>query len=306
MSLKNRSKFTLITLFSLAISLVCSNLSSQTVDPSQFEPPTKPAQKYSVQQTQFEQPATQQNTTQRPVQKNSNVLQPRMNNANPNQVNGSLRPNNQLPNRVTQGPLDLTANFILERGTNHGYLVLNAEMSPGSYIYSTTQKGDLNPSVISTIRSNEYRTGPKFRSSIEPKVILNDPLFKQRVEKHTGSVQFFVEFEIKPGLDPNKINPVIVFDGQVCSDDHVCMPINGKEISASFNGYVDRKPTARQAKAVAPGANGNRSEVPTNPRLTNPRLTNAALQPIRTGQSPVAPKRTGQSGQPQSPQQQNK
>ena len=81
-------------------------------------------------------------------------------------------------------------------------------------------------------------------------------MFKTRVEKHTGTVQFYAPIEIAAGVDPSKLKPTIQFSGQVCSDAGYCMPIDKRKVVAKFAGFFDR-----QAKGLPNKA----KEVPTNP-----------------------------------------
>lgn len=137
-------------------------------------------------------------------------------------------------------PYRLTGRFHLQKSTNKGYLVLQCELPKDSYVYSLTQKGQVRPSVIKVTPSDAFLTSGKFIPDRQPIVIENDPVFEQRIEKHTGKVQFFIPLQIQSGFDQESLQPELIFDGQVCSDKGVCMPIRNKSVKAKFAGYFER------------------------------------------------------------------
>ena len=170
-------------------------------------------------------------------------------------------------------PLELKGYFKLVEGTNQGYLYVDAEIEPGSYIYSTTQRGDLRPSQITPLPSTkgDYRIAGVFEEMQAPIVIAKDPVMQQRVEKHKGLVQFAIRFAVHRQANPKDVIAKIQFDGQVCSDQGVCMPIRGREVVARFAGYVPKQ----NATAKAPAATGQRTPgAASAPNRSARRLTN--------------------------------
>jgi thiol:disulfide interchange protein len=137
-------------------------------------------------------------------------------------------------------PYKMSARFHLQQGSNEGYLVLQIDLPKGSYVYSLTQKGDLEPSKIRVVPSNSYSTKGRFNPDRPPIVVEEDPVFNQRVEKHKDSVQFFVPLKVRDDVDLKKMSPELVFTGQVCSENGVCMPLRNKKLKAKFAGYFDR------------------------------------------------------------------
>ncbi len=133
--------------------------------------------------------------------------------------------------------ITLTGRFHLVAGTRHGVLILRTEISDGNHIYSLTQKGSPPPSKISVKKSSQFRIEGTFSSDRHPKVVAFDPLFQNRLEKHSKLVQFFVPIEIGPGIDPAQVKPEIIFDGQVCSDEGICVPIQAMKTVAVFAGF---------------------------------------------------------------------
>ena len=145
-------------------------------------------------------------------------------------------------------PYRLSGRFHLQRATNSGYLVLECELPKGSYIYSLTQKGAVKPTVIKISPSNAFATSGKFIPDRQPKIVEEDPVFQQRLEKHTGKVQFFIPMQLQSNANPETLQPELIFDGQVCSSKGVCMPIRNKMVKAKFAGYFER--TAENPKSL--------------------------------------------------------
>lgn len=138
----------------------------------------------------------------------------------------------------------LTGRFHLQQATNCGYLVLQCDLPKGSYVYSLTQQGSVRPTVIKVKPSDDFATTGKFIPDRQPTVIEKDAVFQQRVEKHlgdrTGKVQFFIPIQLDGNTDPATLQPELIFDGQVCSNAGICMPIRNKSIKAKFAGYFER------------------------------------------------------------------
>lgn len=143
-------------------------------------------------------------------------------------------------------PYRLTGRFHLEQGTSRGYLVLQCQLMEGSYIHSLSLPKDMFPTVIQTEPSTVYRTGEQFQPDRPPTVVENDPIFGERMEKHAGSIQFFVPIELVAGVDPLTIEPRMEFNGQVCSSNGTCLPLRKKAVVAKFAGYFSR-PTGTSA-----------------------------------------------------------
>ncbi|MFK7768818.1 MAG: hypothetical protein AB8B55_16480 [Mariniblastus sp.] len=148
-------------------------------------------------------------------------------------------------------PLVLSSRIHLQKGTNLGYLVVKVDLLKGSHIYSLTQKGNVTASKIKVAANEKFRIGGEF-SPDRPANVSNDPILKQRVEKHLDSVQFFAPIEIAPGTDIAKLKVDLTFDGLVCSGSN-CMPVMAKKFQGSFAGYFER--TAQ--KQTIPQTSGN-------------------------------------------------
>ncbi len=157
-----------------------------------------------------------------------------------NDIRISETPQGAQTTEKINAPYRLSGRFHLQKATNTGYLVLECELPKGSYIYSLTQKGAVKPTVIKVSPSNAFATSGKFIPDRQPKIVEEDPVFEQRLEKHTGKVQFFVPMQLQSNIDPLTLQPELTFDGQVCSSNGVCMPIRNKTVKAKFAGYFQR------------------------------------------------------------------
>lgn len=137
-------------------------------------------------------------------------------------------------------PYKLTSRFHLQKGAGKGYLIVKVELPKGSYIYSMAQKAPLRPSKIAVTKSSQFRLSGKFNPDRPATVIKDDPIFHQRLEKHTDVIQFFAPVEISPGVKPDTLAAEMTFTGQVCNDEGYCLPIKAVKTKARFAGFFER------------------------------------------------------------------
>jgi thiol:disulfide interchange protein len=197
------------------------------------------------------------------------TLQPLVKNANSaaehhqNQASQTEQPTQSAVQSPAQ-PYKLTSRFHLQQGSNHGYLVVRMEMPAGSYIYSMTQTAPLRPSKIDVAHSRQFRLKGTFTPDQPPTVIEKDPIFEQRLEKHKGTVQFFVPIEVAPGTTPEKLTAEVTFSGQVCSDQGVCLPLSDVASKGKFAGFFSPTPqppaTATDATSARPQRTASQSD----------------------------------------------
>lgn len=135
----------------------------------------------------------------------------------------------------------VTARYHIENGSDQGFLIAKLEIPEGSYVYSMTQAKPLTPSKLAIKPSKEFVVGKTFKSDKKPKVVENDPLFQARLEKHTGTVQFYVPIRMANVKDLKTIQPEVTFSGQVCSDEGYCTPVKGIIAKAKFAGFFERE-----------------------------------------------------------------
>ena len=154
----------------------------------------------------------------------------------------------------------ITSQILLNQGTQSGYLVVEVQLAAGKHIYALTQVG-IPPTVLKMLPNPQAQlTGPF--SPDKPAVVIEDhPVFNRRVEKHTGTVQFFAPITVSPTADLAKLTVDVQFDGQVCSQ-NACVPIRGKKITSKFAGYFQSTPAsaslAKQPSSQQPSGSNTR------------------------------------------------
>ncbi len=146
----------------------------------------------------------------------------------------------ELSSLNSQNPYRLTARIHLEAGTHQGYFVVQVELAKGTYIHSLFVDEALNPSKIEVRSNGVIRFLDQFESDLPPKVIEQDPVFGKRMEKHYQKVQFFAPISVEVPDQFHKNTIPVLFSGQVCSDQGMCLPIRSKKIEASFSGFFRR------------------------------------------------------------------
>ena len=137
--------------------------------------------------------------------------------------------------------LQMSARYHVESGTDRGFLIVKLVIPKGSHIYGLNQKKPLSPSKIVVKNDKKLAAGTSFKSDRKPTVVENDPVFQTRVEKHSGTVQFFVPIRVNTSTDFKTLKPAVTFSGQICSDKGFCKLINNKTTHAQFAGFFDRE-----------------------------------------------------------------
>lgn len=147
-------------------------------------------------------------------------------------------------------PYQISSRIHLNQGTQAGYLVVEVQLGQGKHIYSLTQGGAVPPTILKVLPNSQIQLTGDFSPDKPATVIEKDPDFQQRLEKHTGKVQFFAPINVAQTADLAKLTAEIQFDGQVCSKD-ACVPIRAKKITSKFAGYFENTPAASVAKQPA-------------------------------------------------------
>ncbi len=149
-------------------------------------------------------------------------------------------------------PYQISSRIHLNKETRAGYLVVEVQLATGRHIYSLTQTGTPPPTILKVLPNDQIQLTGKFNPDKPAVVIENHPDFQQRVEKHTGKVQFFAPIIANPATDVAKLNVDIQFDGQVCSK-NACVPVRSKTITGKFAGYFASTPNSTSvAKQPSP------------------------------------------------------
>jgi len=149
----------------------------------------------------------------------------------------------------------ITSRILLSQGTQAGYLVVEVQLAAGKHIYALTQTDGIPPTMLKMLPNQQVQLTGDFSPDKPASVIENHPDFNLRVEKHTGTVQFFAPITVSPTADLAKLTVEIQFDGQVCSK-NACVPVRGKKVTGKFAGYfqnasasasVARQPSSEQS-----------------------------------------------------------
>jgi len=163
--------------------------------------------------------------------------------------------------KEAQNPWKFEGRLHLQKGTSEGYIVLQMDLDQGHYIYSVNPKGSPAPTKISVVANPTVQTRGAFAPNVNPEVNENDPVFRRRIEKHKGQVQFFVPCQVDANVDFQATGmPEIEFNGQVCSADGVCIPISGQKVAVKFAGFFERD-NQSAAKTAAPASNGQQQTI---------------------------------------------
>ena len=155
-------------------------------------------------------------------------------------------------------PYQISSRIHLNKGTQEGYLVVEVQLADGKHIYSLTQTGTAPRTTLKMSPNQQIQLTGVFSPDQPAVVIENHPDFHQRVEKHTGKVQFFAPIKVAANADLTKLLAEVQFDGQVCSKD-ACMPIRGRKVTGQFAGYFENKPnpTSVAHQPSSPQSSGN-------------------------------------------------
>jgi len=146
----------------------------------------------------------------------------------------------QIPSQDND-QVKMVARYHLQSGTNQGFLIVKLEIAEGSHIYSLTQSSPLRPSQLVVKQSPDFAVGKRFKADKPPTVVAQDPVFRARVEKHSGTVQFYVPIQMASAANLESVRPEVSFSGQVCSDAGYCAAISGMTTKAKFAGFFERQ-----------------------------------------------------------------
>lgn len=163
----------------------------------------------------------------------------------------------QLKAKKPVKPYGISSRIVLAKDTNEGYLVVQVTLQKGSHIYSLTQGGNVPPTKLTLSPSKQLRLTGAFTPESPAKVIPMDPSLGQRVEKHSGTVQFFAPIQLAPNVDLTKLAVEVQFDGQVCTNDS-CVPVRRHKTQSKFAGFFAQPSNKEKASSVAskPGNSG--------------------------------------------------
>lgn len=159
-----------------------------------------------------------------------------------------------VESKVESGmPYEFASWIAVEPDTQTGYLVVSARLADASYLHSLTQEGP-SATKLEVAVTDSFEIAGVFRPDQPPKVIEKDPVFGKRQEKHFGSVEFYLPIRISANQVPEDLQIKIRINGQVCTEDSMCLPIRDHVLVAKFNDYIMREnsryPTAENTTTI--------------------------------------------------------
>ncbi len=139
-----------------------------------------------------------------------------------------------------------SAKYELAEGGRSGRVSVTATMELNWHLYSVTQKsGGPQRSVIKLKDERQAVLTGEFKPDEAPH-IKNYEFFDVPVEEHAGAVVWTAPFTFADGIDAEKAELGLVFNGQVCQDEGACIPISNKAVVATFAGYYKEQATVTE------------------------------------------------------------
>lgn len=118
---------------------------------------------------------------------------------------------------------NVSAHFTAEAPGRPAMLSITAQIDPGWYTYSITQKPvAAMPTVIKVDDSNDYRLAGEFRSTLPPKIVQDSEL-KATFEKFERKVTWQAPVEFRTGVKPADVQIAGSVRMQICNEGS-CLP----------------------------------------------------------------------------------
>jgi hypothetical protein len=136
--------------------------------------------------------------------------------------------------QIESPPYEFQARFFVDAVSKDGYIVVDAILGNGQYLYSLSQPEGLATKVEFSLGSDFEINGP-LRPSTPPKITENDPVFGNRTEKYFEQIAFVLPIRQISETNPEKCRIDVRINGQVCSETGTCQLIRNKVISAKFS-----------------------------------------------------------------------
>jgi hypothetical protein len=165
------------------------------------------------------------------------------------------------PDVKPAAPYQLDAWIAVDPKANRGILVVRAIMNRDGYLHALTQDGPARTRLEVAVHEG-FEIDGIFRPSVEPKVIENDPVLNERIEKHYESVDFFLPIKIAANQNPEDLKIKVRVNGQVCIDNSSCIPVRDKILVAEFGTYLMASDEATYHKASEPSSKERLAELP--------------------------------------------
>jgi suppressor for copper-sensitivity B len=136
-----------------------------------------------------------------------------------------------------EGDLVLVGRYRLAEGSGEGELTIEAGVAPGWHVYSITQlPGGPQKSKLTVAPSEQFRLLGPFVAEQPPRVKRYE-FFDVPVEEHDGTVAWTAPIRLAANVLPHQVAFQVTFEGQICQDDGVCIPISARPVPVKFAGF---------------------------------------------------------------------
>ncbi len=151
---------------------------------------------------------------------------------------------------ASDGHVEYSGYLTVERGGREGRVSIEARLSPGWHVYSTTQPpGGPRATVITLPASADYQVTGEFVADRDP-MVHADPAFPGiLVEEYDGLVTWSAPIRLAEGVDPEHLTIQATVDGQVCEASGACELIADETVSIAFAGYLERPQVAGEYRS---------------------------------------------------------
>ena len=156
----------------------------------------------------------------------------------------------------------VSAQFMTTEDGRAGRLSITAELTPGWHIYSVTQPEDGPQRTEIQTRWPEGVESVGFFKPDRPPEVKHDDIFPVPSEEHYGQVTWSVAFRVADGVDASTLVIPGHVEGQVCSAEGSCVPLNADKTSfeARWSGTLSAQAAAALQQVIADAPEGIASD----------------------------------------------
>ena len=129
-------------------------------------------------------------------------------------------------------PLAVSAWFKIKEGTKLGNVYVQAKMGPTYHTYSQNHGGVETKTDLKVPASDQYKITGAFEPDHPPHMLQKNGAFYEEFE---GQVTWSAPFELIGDVEPDGLELVVNYQGQVC-DANSCLPPMSEALEAEFQG----------------------------------------------------------------------
>lgn len=146
--------------------------------------------------------------------------------------------------------LYFSSSLTIAQGSREGKLAIKATLAPKWHTYAIDQKGGPGPSKLTIKTAGVLELTGAFQPD-KPPHVRKVPEFDVPLAEHYDEVTWTAPVRLVEGVEAEKAELVVHFDGLVCHDQDGCKPVFDRKIQVKFTGFDDPATTAAEAKSVA-------------------------------------------------------